>query len=552
MYKIRQSAHNEVFGNLTPGSSLAGRSPAGSRNQSPFRSRPVVEQPGTSDVLKPDKLDVTTLGSASADDTQNPLSAVNTSASDGVAFELTRFASTGETHAHVPHITVERALVQTTTDPSSAQGSAPMQPGRNNSTRLESFLRIMRTIIFFSWINVLLVMVPVAIAVHFTTTSAVAIFVTSTLAIIPLAALLGFATEELAKRFGPATGALLNVTFGNATELIVFIFGIINGEVGVVQAAIIGSVLSNLLLVLGMAFCIGGFRFKEQYYNNTVSQTTGCCLLLATLSLSMPTAFHASFSDSVQADKQVLKLSYATSIVLLLLYGVYLMFQLRTHTYLYKSVSVGEHVRSNSLSVAEAPTHRSTMDDIETATALSRSPSTIANQLDDQAEDETPQIPVIASVVLLLASTGLVAVCAEFMVSSISDLVATTAISAQFVGLILIPIVGNAAEHLTAVTVAYKDKMDLALGITLGSSLQIVLLVAPISVLLGWGVGQPLTLWFSLFETLAVFATVAIVTYLVIDGRSNYLEGALLMAAYVLIAIASLLYPSASEESGGL
>ncbi|ORY82447.1 calcium/proton exchanger [Protomyces lactucae-debilis] len=347
-------------------------------------------------------------------------------------------------------------------------------------------------------------MVPVAIAVRFADAPAVAQFVCACLAIIPLAALLGFATEELAKRFGNALSALLNISFGNAAELIIFIIGVVRGELGVVQAAIIGSVLSNLLLILGMAFFLGGLRFTEQYYNNTVTQTTGTLLLLAVVSLAIPAGFHASFRDSQLADDRVLQLSYSTSIILLLVYGAYLFFQLKTHASLYRDVATGP--------------------------------------------EQTPRIPLVASIILLAVSTALIALIAEFMVASINGLVATTPISEQFVGLILIPVVGNSAEHFTSVMLALKGRIDISLGIALGY-LQIVLLVGPLAVIVGWIIGQPLTLFFSLFETLSLLLSVMIVTYMVIDGRSNWLEGVLLMAAYVLFAIAAALYPSASGEA---
>lgn len=580
MHRLKQSAHNEVYGHLTPtstGSGGGGPAAVGSsasRNNSPRPGRPAIG------AHRPSGQSGTNGGVAGVND-PSAGRAISNSGTERDANkgkrnvdekELDEKTPTDLTHQPVPRLVFANTAgqeIELEDRPAAdaADGTHPTvndhEGGDNDDavarrhrtqaiavppdilmrgTRMQRLMVILKKILFFSWINVLLVMVPVAIAVHFTVDNAVAAFVTSTLAIIPLAALLGFATEELAKRFGPATGALLNVTFGNATELIVFILGIVEGEIDVVQAAIIGSVLSNLLLVLGMSFFIGGIRFKEQYYNSTVTQITGCCLLLAIISLSVPTAFHASFANSSQADAQVLKLSYATSIVLLITYGVYLWFQLRTHTYLYKLTPVADPEHDG------VSTRRSTTLELgETDTVTSR--QTTMSQLE---VEEVPEIPIIASILLLLVSTALVAVCAEFMVSSINELVTTTAISAQFVGLILIPIVGNAAEHITAVTVAYKDKMDLALGITLGSSLQIVLLVAPISVLLAWALGEELTLFFSLFETLAAFATVCIVTYLVIDGRSNYLEGALLMAAYVIIAVASLLYPSGAEESSGL
>lgn len=462
-----------------------------------------------------------------------------------------------------PSLSVQRVssppLVATNLHPPVSVDVPPDISEHSTSSRLAELKVIFLRILLFSWINVLLVMIPVALAVHFSKQNEIAVFVSSCVAIIPLAALLGYSTEELAKHFGPASGALMNVTFGNATELIVFILGIVKGELNVVQAAIIGSVLGNLLLILGMAFVLGGLRFKEQRYNHTVTQTTGCLLLLAITSLSIPTAFHASFSDSALADTQVLHLSYATSIVLLLMYGIYMLFQLKTHAYLYKVVIIRD--QEENPQGAEVMESTTTEIPIELHTIGHYPPSVSGEEVpgaDNSSDrdttiggndDEAPQIPILASVLLLVISTALVAVMAEFMVDSIQAVVATTTLSEQFVGLIILPLVGNAAEHITAVTVAYKNKMDLSIGIALGSSLQIVLLVAPLAVLLGWAMGQPLTLYFSLFETLSVFATVLIVTYLVIDGRSNYLEGALLIAAYILIAIASIFYPSVSDEA---
>lgn len=516
MHRIKHEAHKELYGYLSPANTGTT-----SRNASPRRRQ---ESP-------------------------NPKS-----------------SSSHSQHEPLSGSGIELAALQVEDDPCILRASIPIVHPQNSIdvppdivarptiSRLAKLKAICYRILFFSWINVLLVMVPVAVAIHFADVGDIAMFVTSTLAIIPLAALLGYSTEELAKQFGPAYGALLNITFGNATELIVFVIGIIKGELNVVQAAIIGSVLGNLLLVLGMAFFLGGLRYKEQRYNHTVTQTTGCLLLLAITSLTIPTAFHASFVDSEQADLRVLHLSYATSIVLLVIYGIYLFFQLKSHAYMYKVAAQEDMetgvssqqaetsivVDSASIQTTTTPENTENLDTTRSLTAT----STVLSE-----DSDLPEIPLVASILLLIISTALVAIMAEFMVSSIQAVVSTTSISEQFVGLIILPIVGNAAEHITAVTVAYKNKMDLSLGIALGSSLQIVLLVAPVAVLIGWALDQPLTLYFSLFETLSVFATVLIVTYLVIDGRSNYLEGALLMAAYVLIAIASIFYPSVDEEA---
>jgi Ca2+:H+ antiporter len=192
-------------------------------------------------------------------------------------------------------------------------------------------------ILFSSPINVLLVFVPVGIAVHFVPVSAGVVFAMNAIAIVPLAGLLSHATESVASRLGDTVGALMNVTFGNAVELIIFIIALVKNEIRIVQASLIGSILSNLLLILGMCFLLGGLRFREQVYNSTVTQTSACLLSLSVISLLLPTAFHASFSSETTADAQVLPVSRGTSVVLLLVYGLYLVFQLNSHAYMYES-----------------------------------------------------------------------------------------------------------------------------------------------------------------------------------------------------------------------
>ncbi|KAI2941251.1 hypothetical protein CBS147321_5958 [Aspergillus niger] len=630
-----------------------------------------------------------------------------------------------------------------------------------------------------SWVNVLLVFVPVGIAVEAAGLNPGLIFAMNAIAIIPLAGLLSHATECVASRLGDTVGALINVTFGNAVELIIFIIALVKNEIRIVQASLLGSILANLLLILGMAFLLGGLRFQEQIYNSTVTQMSACLLSLSVMSLLLPTAFHASWSDSGDADKYTLKVSRGTSVVLLLVYVLYIIFQLKSHAYLYASIPqqiideeshpgvlaefmnsssdsssssdesvdtttswstakrikramkhrrhrksstsshgtvspqsfrkkssadmppaavIDEHAGSaGDLSVTQADgsgsfvidfgddsrydadhepqtrdfgqeqdkaskedrktkrrerrkqrraekdkaatsvtgttvTGRPSMKTHNTETALdhpqptlevgeatepakrrspfrptipsllsntvfssnlaapnstvpaspsnpyglrrthslpsftnrppppgnavqfargaSRMPTAVTNNPTEAApEQPEPEMSRTAAVVMLLVSTGLVAVCAEFLVDAIPTMIESSSVSEAFIGLIILPIVGNAAEHVTAVSVATKNKMDLAIGVSVGSSIQIAIFVTPLVVILGWCMDKDMSLYFTLFETICLFVTAFVVNFLVLDGRSNYLEGSLLIAAYVIIGVAAFYYPGSGQSS---
>jgi len=565
------------------------------------------------------------------------------------------------------------------------------EPKKNVVVR---FFQTTKDILFSSYINVLLVFVPIGIAAEAAHLSAAIIFSMNAIAIIPLAGLLSHATESVAKRMGDTVGALMNVTFGNAVELIIFIIALTKNEIRIVQASLIGSILANLLLILGMAFFLGGLRFREQVYNSTVTQMSACLLSLSVISLLLPTAFHASFQNVDKADDAVLKVSRGTSVILLVVYGLYLLFQLRSHAYMYESTpqhiidevsvpgpganwldSSSSDDSSSSSDSDASSSHRTrikkmlkhrrrrsstssskndlatiasgsvgTVHDIEPSqasrelnekAAVNDGESVIANkdaeksvdgleiedrstrkhkkskrndrrrhhksrpqsnpdvskeldttastskaipgstapikdgpqvsfgvnsdieaqktpsttrpfnlrglsrpalpkvlsqnvftqppqndiirqdtsrapaghatrktrslpqdfeasrhgiapvhqprpfisfaspEVDEQEEKEEDNISRTTAIVLLLVSTGLVALCADFMVEAIDAVTTGTGLSATFVGLIILPVVGNAAEHVTAVTVAIKNKMDLSIGVAVGSSIQI-------------------------------------------------------------------------------
>ena len=249
----------------------------------------------------------------------------------------------------------------------------------------------------------------------------------------------------------------------------------------------LGSILSNILLVLGCCFLVGGVRYEEQTFNGTVASTMSSLMAVSTASLIIPATLYAVMKQSnadIDKDQNIEILSHGTAVILLILYVLYLIFQLKTHAKFFdEEENLAEH------------------DDAE-----------------NQGESEEKEVPVLspwAAGVALVIITVLVAVCAEYLVDSIDSIVETAHISRTFIGLILLPIVGNAAEHVTACVVAYKNKMDLAIGVAIGSSMQIALLVTPSLVILGWIIGQPMTLHFETFETVVFFLSVLITNYLI-------------------------------------
>nr|OQO23230.1 hypothetical protein B0A51_10415 [Rachicladosporium sp. CCFEE 5018] len=368
-----------------------------------------------------------------------------------------------------------------------------------------SFFHISWLVLTSNYVNILLVFVPVGIVLGALGMNPIAVFAVNFFAIVPLAALLSFATEELSVKLGQTLGGLMNATFGNAVELIVSIVALRQGEIRIVQASMLGSILSNILLVLGCCFISSGIRRRESTFNATVASTMSSLMAVAATSLIIPATLYASLQNSsADTESNILVLSHGTAIILLCLYGLYLFFQLKTHATLFD---------------AEA-------------------------QTDEDGNEEEAQIlgPIPAGIGLVLV-TLCVAVCAEYLVDSIDAIVEEAHISKTFIGLILLPIVGNAAEHVTAVVVAWKDKMDLAIGVAIGSSMQIALFVTPFLVILGWCIGQPMTLHFQTFETVVFFLSVLVVNYLIGDGKSNYLEGCMCLGTYIIIALAFWVKP---------
>jgi len=392
----------------------------------------------------------------------------------------------------------------------------------------------------------LLVCIPVSWALHFALpNSYTLVFVFSFLAIIPLAKLLAFATDELSLRVGETLAGLLNATLGNAVELIVAIIALVKCELRIVQSSLIGSILSNLLLVLGMCFFAGGTRFSEQGFGMSATQLNSSLLTLSVIGILIPATFNVVavtmnlFPDPTTEQADILKVSRGAAIVLLFIYLSYLVFQLFSHKNLYDDTDVNAkpatvHYPKKEKSPQPEPSHSSSSD-VEAGPVDPTNPP-------EEAE-EKPQLSVVVTVILLASVTVLVAVTAEWLVDSINGLASSGSISKEFIGLILLPIVGNAAEHVTAVTVSVKDKLTLSLGVAVGSSIQIGLFVVPFIVILGWILQKPMSLLFDPFESIVLFLSVITVNYVVQDGKSNWLEGMILMCLYVIIAVVFWFYP---------
>lgn len=305
---------------------------------------------------------------------------------------------------------------------------------------------------------------------------------------------------------------------------------------------------------MGMCFFFGGLRRQQQYFNTTVAQTAASLLALAVAAVIVPTVFDQS-TNNPQSD--IAKLSRGTAVILLVVYGAYLFFQLKTHSKVFaeesEKVAAKPFKRSRGNpelregAIAQGFVAPGVMGGHGLISRLSenekmRERLTTPPQKEDEDEDEgeEPQLHFIVAVATLAISTVIIALCAEYMVDGISAVTAGGTVSAEFVGLILLPIVGNAAEHATAVTVAIKDKMDLAIGVAVGSSMQVALFIIPLLVIIGWGMGMDqMALNFDPFQVAVLFVSVLLVNYLIADGKSHWLEGMLLLCLYCIIAVCS-------------
>lgn len=371
---------------------------------------------------------------------------------------------------------------------------------------------LIRNLIFYG----LLIFVPLSIAAHYLGWGELTVFVMAGLAIVPLAGWMGTATEEIAVVLGPSWGGLLNATFGNATELIIALIALNEGLVGVVKSSIVGSIVSNLLLVLGLAMLLGGIKYKEQDFQPIIARVNASAMNLAVIAILLPSA--VGFTTEMIPETTLQTLSDAVAIVLIGVYALTLLFSMKTHTYLYDAGTA-----EMEQSIADPPS--------------TDTPSAIEESQTEHLPNLKLWIPVLVLATLTVAAES------ELLVEALEPATKEIGLSPLFTGVIVLPIIGNAAEHATAVTVAMKNKMDLSVSVAVGSSMQIALFVAPILVLAGWVWGQPMDLSFGALELVAVVVSVLITNSISSDGRSNWLEGILLLATYTILGLAFYFQP---------
>ncbi len=344
------------------------------------------------------------------------------------------------------------------------------------------------------WLKVMLLFVPISLAGHFMGANSTLMFIFTCLAIIPLAGFMGTATEELAKYRGPAVGGLLNATFGNATEMIISLILLQNGQVSVVKASLIGSIVGNILLVLGLSVLLGGVKYKVQAFNKDMAGMHASMMAMSVIGLLVPALFVRNMPGMSESsmNPRVLHLSLAVAAVLFILYFGSLLFSLYTHESLFRV----------------------------------------------EEDHEPPEWKQSTALWVLLVATIIVAFESEMLVKTIEPVVKQWNVSPLFIGIIVLPIVGNAAEHSAAVMMALRNKMDISLNIAVSSSTQIAMFVAPVVIFISFMFGKPITVLFSNLELISVAVAAGIAVLIALDGKSHWLEGAQLLATYIIIAFA--------------
>jgi len=342
----------------------------------------------------------------------------------------------------------------------------------------------------------LLLFVPVSFYLGLTHASPTAVFVVSCLAILPLAGLMGEATEHLTHHTGPSVGGLLNASFGNAAELIIAFIALRAGEREIVKASLTGSIIGNMLMVLGLSMLLGGWKHKELRFSRLAAESGSSMMVLAVVALVIP-AIYALVTQH-RHPEHIESISLDISIILILTYAASFLFSLKTHRRLF------------------------------------------AGDLEDASMELEHGKPwsLGASLAVLLVAAGLVGLVSEMLVHAVDAAGEALGLRKVFMGVVVVAVVGNAAEHSTAVLVALKGKMDLSLGIAMGSSMQIALFVAPLLVIVGHLMGTPLGLEFTVLEVVAVMLSVGAVALLIQDGKTNWFEGFQLLAIYAILAIA--------------
>ncbi|OLC84636.1 MAG: calcium/proton exchanger [Acidobacteria bacterium 13_1_40CM_4_65_8] len=352
-------------------------------------------------------------------------------------------------------------------------------------------------------LNLLLIAAPISWVIHAIAPASPWVFITAAVSLVPLAGIIGLGTEQLAARSGPALGGFLNATFGNAAELIIATVALADGHVALVKASITGSIVGNLLLVLGLSFFVGGLGRKTQKFHRTAATNAAAMLFLAVVALVMPAVFDLALYGTLAVESAAIaRLSVSSALVLIVAYAGSLVYAFTAHRDLFRSGH--EPVDAKSL------------------------------------------MPAASALALLAIGTVLTAIQAEILVGALQPALVQFGLTEMFVGVIVIAIIGNAAEHYSAVIAARRDQMTLAVEIAIGSSAQIALLVGPALVLYSYVLGHPMSLLFNAFEITAIALSVMATVIVVIDGESNWVEGLQLMAVYLILGLAFYFVPASS------
>jgi len=361
---------------------------------------------------------------------------------------------------------------------------------------------------------ILLIFVPISVAADLLKWGEEAVFVTSTLAIIPLSIWLSTATEKVAVVTGPSVGGLVNAFFGNATALIIALMALRQGLVDIVEASITGSILSALLLLLGLAMLTGGLRYKEQEFKPILAKVNGSSMTLAAIAIALPTMV-IDTSNIVDAIA-IRNLSLVVSGILIVVYGLTLLFSLKTHSYLYEVGLADEGVEG-----------------------IDGSPS-----FPESEPSQNRKSKLWIWIVVLLASTVAVAFESDLFVGVIESQTQRFGLTPLFTGVILLPLISDVAGYVIVVRLALKNQMDLTVATATGDSLLVALFVAPVLVFVGQAIGQPIDLNFNTFEVIALAIAVAVTNLISFGGRSNWLDGTLLLATYLILGVAFYYHPA--------
>ncbi|KAK9099652.1 hypothetical protein Syun_026697 [Stephania yunnanensis] len=415
------------------------------------------------------------------------------------------------------------------------------------------------TVLIRAKINVLLPFGPLAILLHYVTRNHVGwVFFFSLLGIIPLAERLGYTTEQLAFYTGSTVGGLLNATFGNATEMIISIYALKHGMIRVVQQSLLGSILSNMLLVLGCSFFTGGLVHcnKVQVFDKALAVVNSGLLLMAVMGIMFPAVLHFTHTE-VHFGKSELSLSRFSSCIMLVAYASYLFFQLKSQPNLYGPVPLNEEEHKEEVSDDEEVPEITMWEAIGWLSILTLWVSILSGYLVDAI-----QVPWLHVKLISLQDVSLHNLSSFISRRDDSTLDRLPSkrlhcigasdswnMPVSFISVILLPIVGNAAEHASAIMFAMKDKLDITLGVAIGSSTQISMFVIPFCVVVGWFMGQEMDLNFQLFETATLFITVLVVAFMLQEGTANYFKGVMLILCYLIVAASFFVHvdPSNSE-----